>query len=151
MENFGTRGSLELESELENFQDIASYIKPRPGDIPELRGFDIYGETWPLDGEVGGDHIIYLDFKKRYDLEARIALADEQGRTDVAEKLAACKTRAGIVLVDVSGHRITDASGKSRCPAYYPTGGKGSLNLGSRFRCLTAEAIRPTILPISDG
>ncbi len=109
MENFGTRGSLELESELENFQDIASYIKPRPGDIPELRGFDIYGETWPLDGEVGGDHIIYLDFKKRYDLEARIALADEQGRTDVAEKLAACKTRAGIVLVDVSGHRITDA------------------------------------------
>ena len=40
--------------------------------IPELKGIDIYGETIPLDGLIGGDHIIYVDFKKRYDLEARI-------------------------------------------------------------------------------
>lgn len=95
--------------ELENFQEIASYIKPRPGDVPTLRGFDICGASLPLNGVVGGDHTIYLDFKKRYDLDARIAVAMEQDRLDVAENLINCQKMAGIALVDVSGHRVTDA------------------------------------------
>ena len=37
----------------------------------------------PLSGSVGGDHLIYVDFKQRFDLDARIALAREQGRHDV--------------------------------------------------------------------
>lgn len=103
------RDTRELLSELQNFQEIASYLKPRPGEIPSLPGIDVFGETIPLNGTVGGDHLIYLDFKKRYDLEARIARAKEGGRPEVAAKLAACARRAGIVLADVSGHQATDA------------------------------------------
>jgi serine phosphatase RsbU (regulator of sigma subunit) len=106
---FASRDTGELARELENFQDIASYLKPRPGEVPKIHGFDIHGETIPCNGIVGGDHIIYLDFKKRFDLEARIGQARAQGRQDVATKLAQCRTRAGIVLADVSGHRATDA------------------------------------------
>ena len=58
---------------------------------------------------VGGDHTIYVDFKKRYDLEGRIAVAMEQDRLEVVENLTKCQRMAGIALVDVSGHRVTDA------------------------------------------
>lgn len=95
--------------ELENFQEITSYIKPAAGDVPTLRGFDICGASLPLNGVVGGDHMIYVDFKKRYDLEARIAQAMEQDRLEVVENLIQCQKKAGIALVDVSGHRVTDA------------------------------------------
>lgn len=98
-----------LAKELENFQDIASYIKPQPGDVPEVTGFDIYGETLPLNGALGGDHIIYVDFKKRYDLVARIRDAMERGLPDVVENLGRCQRTAGIAVIDVSGHRVTDA------------------------------------------
>lgn len=109
VERLVRRDTQELLSELENFQDIASYLKARPGDVPRLQGIDVFGETIPLNGIVGGDHLIYLDFKQRYDLEARIARAVEQGRPEVAAKLAECRRRAGIVLADVSGHKVTDA------------------------------------------
>jgi hypothetical protein len=54
-----------LLGELENFQEIARHIKPSPGEIPKISGIDIYGEVIPLNGIVGGDHIIYIDFNKR--------------------------------------------------------------------------------------
>ena len=98
-----------LMDELSNFQDIARYIKPEPGDIPELRGFEIYGETIALNGIISGDHIIYVDFKKRFDLEARIREAQERNREEVVENLRQCQKKAGIVLLDTSGHQITDA------------------------------------------
>lgn len=109
MHGLAPRDSAELASELRNFQEIASQIKPRPGELPRLAGFDIYGETIPLKGTVGGDHVIYLDFKQRYDLDARIAQALAENRPEVAEKLAQCKSRAGIVVADVAGHQATDA------------------------------------------
>jgi serine phosphatase RsbU (regulator of sigma subunit) len=99
----------QLTSELENFEDIARYLMPQPEDVPMLRGIDIYGGTLPLNGVVGGDHLIYVDFKRRFDLDARIALATEAGRTEVVANLQRCRTMAGIVLLDVSGHRVTDA------------------------------------------
>jgi hypothetical protein len=64
-----------LVRELENFQDIARYLIPQPGEVPRLRGIDVWGGTRPLSGAVGGDHIIYVDFKQRFDLVARIAPA----------------------------------------------------------------------------
>jgi serine phosphatase RsbU (regulator of sigma subunit) len=109
MSRFRYADALELTRELENLQDIASYLKPAPGDVPEVQGFEIHGVTIPCNGILGGDHMIYVDFKKRHDLEARIALARSGGRLDVAENLALCRARAGIVLIDVSGHRATDA------------------------------------------
>jgi serine phosphatase RsbU (regulator of sigma subunit) len=99
----------QLTGELENFEDIARYLLPQPEDVPTLRGIDIYGGTLPLNGVIGGDHLIYVDFKRRFDLDARIALASEAGRSEVVQNLQRCRTMAGIVLLDVSGHRVTDA------------------------------------------
>jgi len=98
-----------LAEELENFQEIFRHIVPSPGEIPQLNGIDVYGGTIPLNGVVGGDHIIYVDFKKRYDLNARIEQAASAGRMDVVAKLEECKRKAGIAVLDVSGHHATDA------------------------------------------
>lgn len=98
-----------LSGELENFQDIARHIRPHAGDIPQLEGLDIYGQTMPLNGVIGGDHIVYVDFNKRYDLDARIKKAREEGRLEIARALEGCRRKAGIGILDVSGHQITDA------------------------------------------
>lgn len=99
----------DINSELVNFQKIARNIMPNPGEIPALPGYDIYGETIPLSGEMGGDHIIYIDFNKRYDMNARIQQALLENKTKVARKLENTRHRAGILLADASGHSITDA------------------------------------------
>ena len=62
----------QLIDELANFEDIAKSLIPQPGEVPRLRGIDVCGKTLALNGMVGGDHIIYVDFKKRFDLQARI-------------------------------------------------------------------------------
>ena len=98
-----------LTGELENFESIARFLLPQPGDLPCLRGIDIYGGTIALNGDIGGDHLIYVDFKQRFDLPARIDDALAHGRANIAARLRQCQHMAGIVLIDVSGHRITDA------------------------------------------
>jgi serine phosphatase RsbU (regulator of sigma subunit) len=82
---------------------------PLPGEIPTLRGIDVYGGTIPLNGVIGGDHIIYVDFKKRFDLNARIKQAAAAGRPEVVANLERCKSRAGIAVMDAAGHQATDA------------------------------------------
>jgi len=98
---------MDLTQEMKNFQEIASALIPRPGDTPQLRGIDIYGETLPLNGIIGGDHIIYVDFNRRFDLDRRISKAMSD---DIKQKLATNKLRAGILLADVAGHQATDAT-----------------------------------------
>jgi serine phosphatase RsbU (regulator of sigma subunit) len=98
-----------LTRELENFQEIAQQLVPLPGEVPTLRGFDIWGGTIPLSGPVGGDHITYIDFKQRFDLQARIERARADGRPDVVENLVRCQRMGGVALIDVAGHRMTDA------------------------------------------
>ena len=98
-----------LAKEFQNFEEIARGIVPRPGSIPSVSGMEVYGETLPLNGIVGGDHLIYVDFKKRHDLEARIQLAEDAGRPDIAARLDRCRRMAGVALIDVSGHQATDA------------------------------------------
>jgi serine phosphatase RsbU (regulator of sigma subunit) len=98
-----------LVRELENFQEIASNLIPQPGEVPRLAGIDVWGGTRPLSGSVGGDHIIYVDFKQRFDLDARIARALAGGQVEIAENLRRCQRTAGMAIVDVAGHRITDA------------------------------------------
>lgn len=99
----------QLVDELQNFQEIATYLRPSPGEIPQLKGVDICGLSMPLRQVIGGDHIVYIDFNKRHDLDARIAEAEKAGHKAVAEKLRLLKHRAGILVADVSGHRMTDA------------------------------------------
>ncbi len=95
--------------ELVNFQKIAKNITPNSGEIPKLRGIDIYGETIPLQGEVGGDHLIYIDFNKRFDMDARIQEALLINKPEVAKQLDETRHKAGILLADASGHSVTDA------------------------------------------
>ena len=71
----------QLTGELANFEEIAKYLIPQPGDLPRLKGIDIYGGTVPLNGVVGGDHLIYVDFKQRFDLETRIPAGGRRGET----------------------------------------------------------------------
>src|SRR5579862_6722357 len=99
----------QLAREFENFEEIARGILPRPGSIPSLSGLEVYGKTLPLNGIAGGDHLIYVDFNKRHDMEARIKLAEEAGRPDIAANLDRCRRTAGVALIDVSGHQATDA------------------------------------------
>jgi serine phosphatase RsbU (regulator of sigma subunit) len=98
-----------LTNELANFEEIAKYLIPQPGDLPRLQGIEIYGGTIPLNGIVGGDHLIYVDFKQRFDLNTRIQQASADGRHDIVSNLRRCQRTAGIALIDVSGHRVTDA------------------------------------------
>ncbi len=98
----------QLSRELRNFEEIARYLVPLAGEVPRLRGVDVWGGTLPLNGTIGGDHIIYVDFKRRFDLDARMAQTLELGRTDIAENLERCRHKAGLVLIDVAGHRVTD-------------------------------------------
>jgi serine phosphatase RsbU (regulator of sigma subunit) len=98
----------QLTDELENLEEISQELKPAPGEIPKLPGIDVFGTTIPLAGAIGGDHIIYIDFKQRYDLEARIAQARKKGHTAIAAKLEETQNTAGVLLADVSGHRTTD-------------------------------------------
>jgi serine phosphatase RsbU (regulator of sigma subunit) len=98
-----------LTDELENFEEIALRLKPEPGEVPKIPGIDLSAMTIPLAGVIGGDHIIYIDFKQRYDLDARIQRANKKGLDQVAAKLEEMKSTAGVLVADVSGHRITDA------------------------------------------
>lgn len=98
-----------LIDELNNFQDIARYLMPQPGQLPNIRGIDVYGGTLALNGSVGGDHIIYVDFKQRFDLQARIDEALAKGKLELVRNLKRCQTMAGIVVIDVAGHQVTDA------------------------------------------
>ena len=100
---------VQLNSELNNFEDIVKYILPDPGEVPRLDGIDVWGGMLPLNRSVGGDHIIYVDFKQRFNLPARMKQAGDAGRPEVVENLRRCQQMAGIALVDVAGHRVTDA------------------------------------------
>lgn len=99
----------QLADELENFEDIARHFLPREADVPRLSSIDMSGGTLALKGDVGGDHMVFVDFKTRFDLDARIARAVDEEQLEIAENLRRCRRSAGIALFDVSGHRITDA------------------------------------------
>lgn len=122
----------------ENFHHIQGFlkilnkrvkqIKPSPGEIPTLKDIDIYGETINKTGTIGGDHIIYIDFNKRYDLDARVRQLKEDWQKDISglsaeeiernphiqrkkraqeriiEELRLNRNRAGVLVADVKGH-----------------------------------------------
>jgi len=84
---------MQLASELDDFQELARSFIPTPGDIPNVNGTDIFGGTLALSGSVGGDLIVYLDFKQLFDLDARIQHALDAGRSDVVENLRPVSAR----------------------------------------------------------
>lgn len=98
-----------ISDELRNFSYIMKFLKPSAGERPRLAGIDIDSDSLPLNGVLGGDHIVYVDFNRRYDLDDLAAKAATAGRSDLAAQLRENKHRAGILLADVAGHRLTDA------------------------------------------
>ena len=97
-------------AELRNLLEINAPLAPQPGQIPRVNGIDIFGESIQLNGMLGGDHIIFVDFSRRYDLEERIRLAEAAGKESVKKRLQSTAKTAGILVADVAGHSVTDAA-----------------------------------------
>ena len=104
----------QLTGELENFEEIAKCLIPQPGDVPKLRGIDIHGGTLPLNGVVGGDHVIYVDFKERFDVFAARA---EVVRRRAPRPGSGTRGRAGpanfVIVAGAGGHVRTDQTARS--------------------------------------
>jgi serine phosphatase RsbU (regulator of sigma subunit) len=97
-------------AELRNLLEINAPLAPQPAQIPRVHGIDIFGESIQLHGVLGGDHIIFVDFNRRYDLEERILLAETAGKESVKKRLQSTAKTGGILLADVAGHSVTDAA-----------------------------------------
>jgi serine phosphatase RsbU (regulator of sigma subunit) len=95
-------------SEIENFVETFRLVGPESRSV-KIGGIDICGDSIFLNGAVGGDHLIFLDFDRRYDLDRRIQLAGGENRSQVARRLAANRDRIGVLVADVAGHQVTDA------------------------------------------
>ncbi|MCK4944614.1 MAG: serine/threonine-protein phosphatase [Candidatus Aminicenantes bacterium] len=113
---------------LDQLDQRVKYIKPPPGETPQVQGIDIFGETLPREGTIGGDHIIYIDFNKRYNLDARIKKIEQNWLEEInaysqeeinqnpfiqkkkAEKdkiisaVEMNRQKAGVLVADVKGH-----------------------------------------------
>jgi len=88
---------------------LSQCLTPDSGAIPRIDNVDIYGESISLNGIAGGDLITYVNFHDRYDLDGRIARAQEQERHEVAEQLRRLKNKGGIMVADVAGHEFADS------------------------------------------
>src|ERR1700685_489693 len=54
-------------------------LMPVEGAIPQLAGIDMYGNSIPAE-KAGGDLFEYINFQQRYNIDARIARANELAR-----------------------------------------------------------------------
>jgi serine phosphatase RsbU (regulator of sigma subunit) len=97
-----------LDEELENLRSILAAVYSYPETF-SLERIDLFGRSFPLKGELGGDHVVFVDFARRFDLDRRIAEARAAGREEVAARLAANRGKVGVLVADVSGHSMTDA------------------------------------------
>ncbi len=97
-----------LERELANFQAIMDHVRSIPSQFT-MDKVDIFGESFPLNGVDGGDHVVFVDFVDRYDLDHLAECAARGGDTARAERLKNLRNRIGVLLADASGHSTTDA------------------------------------------
>jgi serine phosphatase RsbU (regulator of sigma subunit) len=97
-----------LQEEIQAFVEGIAKIRPHHPVI-HLGNVEIAGETRFLKKVAGGDHIVYVGFDERYDLNRRQEEAIRSGQPDIARALERNREKCGILLADVSGHSITDA------------------------------------------
>ena len=97
-----------LASELDNLVDIFRRLRPPEAGLRHA-GFELHGGSRYLNGTAGGDHLVYVDFDRRYDLDRRIETARRAGRDDVVVELERNRHRVGVLVADVAGHERTDA------------------------------------------
>jgi serine phosphatase RsbU (regulator of sigma subunit) len=100
--------SMILEQEMGNLRAIMAAVYSYPETF-SLEGIDIFGRSFPLKGELGGDHLIFVDFPRRYDLDRRIAEAVADNLPEIAARLEANRNKVGLLVADVAGHSMTDA------------------------------------------
>ena len=90
-------------------QQLGQSLIPEAGSIPHIPNVDIHGITIPLNGVAGGDLVSFVNFRERYDLDARIARATGQGQEEIAHRLQRLKRKGGVLVADVAGHEFKDA------------------------------------------
>ena len=98
-----------LTRELDNFRDIAKYILPTPGEVPRIKGIDVFGGSLPL-ARLGGRrphhvHRLRAALRSRCPDRARAEGRPARHR----RRTGTVPPKAGIAVVDVAGHRMTDA------------------------------------------
>ncbi len=111
-----------LRTQVQEAREIILRTRQTDAAVPQLRNIDIYGITCPVtddlkdprtntlvNNEIGGDHLVWVDFNKRYDLDERIRQAIAQRQHEIAAKLRLNRTRAGIFIADVAGHARSDS------------------------------------------
>lgn len=97
-----------LEQELANFQAIMEHVRSIPSQFT-MDNVDVFGESFPLNGVDGGDHVVFVDFVDRYDLDHLADCAKRAGHDARAARLQGLADRIGVLLADASGHSTTDA------------------------------------------
>ena len=100
--------------ELRELKRHIDAIQPDAREFPRLKGHDIFGVSIPLNEPLGGDHIIYLDYKERFFLdhlleEIRGGYLSAEKKLQFQESIDRTRAKVGILLADVSGHDLTDA------------------------------------------
>jgi len=70
-------------------------LMPVEGAIPQLVGIEMYGNSIPA-GEVGGDLFEYINFQQRYNIDGRIARADELSKKYLEPLSEAAKPQNGV-------------------------------------------------------
>jgi serine phosphatase RsbU (regulator of sigma subunit) len=90
-------------------EHLGQSLIPEAGSIPHIPNVDIHGITLPLNGVAGGDLITFVNFRERYDLDARIAHATALGHEEIAQRLQRLKRKGGVLVADVAGHEFADA------------------------------------------
>ena len=99
-----------LDKELrEGARNLGQSLTPEAGSIPRIPNVDICSAMLPLNGVAGGDLITFVNFKERYDLDARIAHAHAHGADQTAQNLQRLKRTGGVLVADVAGHEFADA------------------------------------------
>jgi serine phosphatase RsbU (regulator of sigma subunit) len=88
---------------------LAQSLIPEAGAIPRIPNVDVHATNIPVNRIAGGDLVTFVNFKDRYDLDARIAHALSEGREDIAQSIQRLKRKGGILVADVAGHEFTDA------------------------------------------
>ena len=68
-------------TEVENFVHTVRLIRP-PNRGMRVGQVEVYGDSVFLNPSAGGDHIVYVDFDRRYDLDRRIRAANDDGARD---------------------------------------------------------------------
>jgi len=88
-----------LKKEIEHFSHLLEPLIPVQRTMPNIPGVDIHGENLPLN-DVGGDLLLFFDFKERYAIPTL-------NHPRHQERLEQTKQKAGIAVIDSSGHSAT--------------------------------------------